>query len=142
MTDSISILIERFHPDILYGFDPWPELKDGAHYMQNGTRVMLSNLAAWTEDGLCPYLKHPSPASSTTVMGGPLVRCFDFSRWLLDQPESIIVKMDIEGAEFPIIEKMISDGTDNRVSLLLVEFHDDPSSILERISCPVEEWQW
>jgi hypothetical protein len=60
----------------------------------------------------------------------------------------VVVKMDIEGAEFPILEKMIDDGTDLLTTLLLVEWHDGVMEgfgtkkrrLLERISCAVAPW--
>lgn len=78
------------------------------------------------------------------------VPCFDFSEWIhdLDEPE-VIVKMDIEGAEVPVLEKLIEDGTDQRISLLLVEWHDSyfnahftlrRAAVEEFLRCPVEVW--
>ena len=50
----------------------------------------------------------------------------DFSRWLsanFSIRDYIIVKMDIEGAEYEVLEKMIRDGTLQMVNELYVEFH-------------------
>ena len=40
------------------------------------------------------------------------VPCFDFSAWLRSLPEHAVVKVDVEGAEFPILERMVEEGTD------------------------------
>ena len=66
---------------MLYGFDPWPGLIEGESEL-DGTRVVLERKAAWIEDGVIEYarVRHP------------------------------VVKFDIEGAEFPILERMVKDG--------------------------------
>lgn len=56
--------------------------------------------------------------------------CFDFSDWLKQyEDDYVVVKMDIEGAEFPVLDKMIKDGTIQIPAKLLVEFH--PNKIIE-----------
>lgn len=58
------------------------------------------------------------------------VPCIDFSKWLgmlqncYTVYNEIYVKMDIEGAEFPVLRKMLADDTVKRVKKLWVEFHD------------------
>ena len=83
---------------------------------------------------------------------GARIRQFhrDFSKWLSRlHTLKVIVKMDIEGAELPILEKVIEDGTDDRISLLLLEWHDwmfDESyggrrtEVEASLRCPVEVW--
>lgn len=52
------------------------------------------------------------------------VPSFDFSWFVHELPEAVIVcSMDIEGAEFPVLRKMIKDGTADMLSVLDVEFH-------------------
>lgn len=54
------------------------------------------------------------------------VDCIDFSGWLKSTFRSedfIILKMDIEGAEYAVIEKMAQDGVLSYVKELFVEFH-------------------
>jgi hypothetical protein len=50
--------------------------------------------------------------------------------------------MDCEGSEFPILEKMLKDGTIKKITLLDIEFHhrimadydsDDAHDLLNRI---------
>lgn len=49
----------------------------------------------------------------------------DFSRFVSELPDNatICCSMDIEGAEFPVLRKMIKDGTASRLKLLDIEFH-------------------
>ena len=53
------------------------------------------------------------------------VNTVDFSRLVGEcQPgDFVIVKMDIEGAEYDVLRKMIKDNTIQKISVLFVEFH-------------------
>ena len=158
--DEISIepLVRRYQSDVLYGFDPWPRLVEGETEFE-GTRVILERKAAWIEDGEVEfaYVKGFRAWNSTVMRAknsrrewsgsGEIVQvqCFDFSSWLRALPEPPVVKLDVEGAEFPILEKMIEDGTDVLVAELLVEWHDDrmgnftdrKERVLSHLRCPV-----
>lgn len=158
--DEISIepLVRQYRPDVLYGFDPWPELVEGETEFE-GTRVILQRKAAWIEDGEIEFARvRGFRAWNSTVMrakgtrgewsgAGEVVRvpCFDFSTWLRALPEPPVVKLDVEGAEFPILERMVDEGTDLLVSELLVEWHDDRmpgfaerrAALVARLRCPV-----
>ena len=61
------------------------------------------------------------------------VPAIDFSRWLKEMVARhttadgskpfVVVKMDIEGAEYAVLEKLVHDGTITLISELMVEFH-------------------
>jgi hypothetical protein len=54
------------------------------------------------------------------------VESFDFSQWLesnFSERDYIILSLDIEGAEYPILDKMFRDSTMKYVDRLYVEFH-------------------
>lgn len=54
------------------------------------------------------------------------VSCFDFSLFLKEnfsKEDNIIVKMDIEGSEYDVLEKMIADGTMEYINHISVEWH-------------------
>lgn len=162
--DEISIepLVRRFRPDVLYGFDPWPALVEGETELE-GTRVILARKAAWIADGEIEFARIQGfRAWDSTVMreknsrsewsgSGEVMRvpCFDFSSWLRTLPEPPIVKFDVEGAEFPILERMVETGADALVSELLVEWHDAKMAdfpdrkavLLGRLRCPVASWE-
>ena len=161
--DEISIepLVRRYRPDVLYGFDPWPALVEGETDLE-GTRVILARKAAWIEDGEIEFARvRGFRAWDSTVMreknsrnewsgSGEIIRvpCFDFSSWLRTLPEPPIVKFDVEGAEFPILEQMVETGADVLVAELLVEWHDDKmdfpdrkAALLAQLRCPVTSWE-
>src|SRR3990170_8813696 len=59
---SIERLIEEFHPDLLYGFDPNPVTTQKPPgecdaYVIEGTTVFIERLAAWTYRGQIGYLE-------------------------------------------------------------------------------------
>lgn len=54
------------------------------------------------------------------------VECIDFARWLLEnclKEDHLVVKMDIEGAEYPVLEHMIETRAIELVDVLLCEWH-------------------
>lgn len=144
--DSVTALIDRFHPETLYGCDPRPGFEN-AVYEQDGTRVRVTRDAAWVRTGEIGY-DDQGPASRTGH-GLPItVPCFDFPEFIAMLGHcDLVVKLDCEGAEYALLERLIADDLDDRITLLLVEWHDHPVeaetrrvSILERLRCPVEEW--
>jgi FkbM family methyltransferase len=55
------------------------------------------------------------------------VDCIDFSKWVktnFKKNDYIQVKMDIEGSEYDIIEKMIEDNTIQYINKLYIEWHN------------------
>ncbi len=54
-----------------------------------------------------------------------MVPCIDFSRFVkeLPSPAEIICKLNVEGSEFAILRRMLTEGTIDRISKLYVEFH-------------------
>jgi len=56
------------------------------------------------------------------------VKAFNFSSFILNnfkKNDNIVIKMDIEGAEYKVLNKMIEDGSIDYVNQLTVEFHDE-----------------
>lgn len=135
---SIDRLIRRFHPGVLYGFDPYPEVEEGT-YVQNETKVVIERKAAWIWDGVLSF----DPLGSRTH----IVRknhysfeavCFDLAAWLFDQSEPVVVKLDCEGAEKALIPYLSARDAFSQISLLLIEFHDDRTR--PPIPVPWEPW--
>jgi FkbM family methyltransferase len=53
------------------------------------------------------------------------VKTMDFSKFVNKlKAENIFCKMDIEGAEFPVLRKMINDCTISKIKKIWVEWHD------------------
>lgn len=124
----------------IYAFDANPRFEVGwLEKAIEGAHFQLA--AAWTEDGYQDFAvdETETPLGSTLMRGKKeiwehnpkiKVRTFDFPKWLEQfKDDYVVVKMDVEGAEFPILERMLDDGTITIPSLLLVEFH--PNKVIE-----------
>lgn len=82
------------------------------------------------------------------------VRCVDFSSWIEDnfrRAQFIVLKMDIEGAEYEVLNKMIRDRTIEFINKLFIEFHFEKIDLaprhhnelldqLGRFDCEVMPW--
>jgi FkbM family methyltransferase len=109
----------------IYSFDidPQPDLDLPKH--------KLIEKAVWTSDGkveisLDPRKQatHIKGIAGTDYSETRTVPSMDFSRFVHSLPPAVIVcSMDIEGAEFPVLRKMIKDGTARLINILDVEFH-------------------
>lgn len=148
--DSIRKLIERFKPDRLYGFDPHPDTAE-RDWQTGGCLVTVRRLAAWTHAGDVPYTaKNDQPLGSYVGAGDRTVACFDIADALADIADEahapVILKLDAQGAEYELLDRLIATGGIRRVERVLVEWHDLPARaedrdrLLNLIPCPVEEW--
>lgn len=137
--DSIEALTREYEPECVYGFDPHPRLEEMRQRYTTPT-VHLERKAAWLWDGEVGYVEDVT-RSHLVNDGGTRIPCFDFSAWLANRNERVTVKMDIEGAEYDLLERMIADGTDRLVDELLIEWHrDDDRGLPDRLHCPTRDW--
>ncbi len=154
---SVERLIERFHPDVLYGFDPsWtPNMFTPWDGLQTST--VFSTEAAWTRKGEVRFMQDGLNGQVGDVDFWPLVRCFSLAKFISRWPTAeIILKLDCEGSEVPLLTDIRDKGMDERLSLVLVEWHCEncgkggghhsaqcPEPVIPKVEglrCPVEEW--
>jgi FkbM family methyltransferase len=148
---SVDLLIHRFAPRMLFGFDPTPAVAARVRgYSTGRTRVEIRRSAAWTKDGWQMLHGEGSRATLVGVSAGVLVECFDLARWLQDLSERVILKLDCEGGEYRLLSHLIATGQIKWVERLLVEWHDEHDvanerpvleDVLARLRVPVEEWR-
>lgn len=124
-----GVAIEQYCVDDsweIYSFEPDP--KPLPHLPE----LTLIKKAVWTEDGEVSFSLDPHKQAShiTGITGADFkknktVPSIDFSRFVDELPLDayVVCSMDIEGAEFPVIRKMIKDGTIQRIKVLDIEFH-------------------
>lgn len=149
----------------IYAFEPnpnfqkeWEDLYE--RQIKHVKDIVFEQSAAWIDDkGLEFSLWNESPEGSTVmkdkrnwyagkVVGVP---SFDFSEWLKQfEGEEIYIKMDCEGAEYPILRKMIEDGSDKLCKLIFIEFHankmgekwlEEQAWIIDNLKCKWIEWR-
>ena len=128
-------LVENTDDYAIYCFEPQNFDEEWKKIKKEYKNVCLMKYAAWLFDG---KVKFSVAKNNTFYKSGVMkekidygegkkimVPCIDFSRFVCQfKKDYLIVKMDIEGAEFPILEKMIKDNTIQYVDKLFVEWHD------------------
>jgi len=132
--DTCNLFLE--HPEVfgvedpdgydLYAFEPGKQHWD----FHQPERVTLINQAVWVADEQRNYVGGAGNQAATIVIDpevlrGRPVECVDFDAWLrqFEGYEAVLVKMDIEGAEFPVLERLLETGTLRLITGLFVEFH-------------------
>lgn len=86
--------------------------KDGNHTGQGSSIIELD--------------KWQSPMHKGVFLQKVNIPCIDFSNYLLkefNKDDLIILKMDIEGAEYSVLEKMIKDSSADFINEIYVEWH-------------------
>jgi hypothetical protein len=149
LEDSVLTLIQRFHPRVLFGFDPFPVVPDHIGVVE-GTVVLTAQRAAWTHAGTEGY----TLSRNCSHIGGEdaQVACFDLASFLRSLPGvETIMKIDIEGAEYELLPHLIRMDSLRNVSRILIEWHTGEyrndfegwtkEKIMEQLTCPVESWQ-
>ena len=122
----------EYFPDFeVYSFDPNPYL---CHNFI-GLKTHHYPVAVWTHNKKIPFFLDERDYDGSSVykdkiniVGGKelLVDAIDFDAFILKnfKPDDfIILKMDIEGAEYPVLQKMVATRTINYIDELMVEWH-------------------
>lgn len=132
--------VENPQDFLVVQFEPWEKLSDGIFSMQQkypGVAFMFFQKAVWIEDReIDLYLCGKGSQGSTVCKEKhsnsvdhekpTRVEAIDFSSWLeinFSKNDYIVLKIDIEGAEYEVLNKMINDGTIDWVDELIIEFH-------------------
>ncbi len=127
----------------IYAFEPNPKFFLKLNELMDVTPQIkqISNQAAWIEDGEKQFAvdQAAGPMGSTLMQSKveiwnkskiQTMQTFDFTEWVQQfEKQYVIVKMDIEGAEFPILNKMLQDKTIGAINELWCEFH--PNKVRE-----------
>lgn len=152
----------------VYSFEPNPFFKDNFSDFKNH---VLIQAALYNKDGHEQFYLDREDGDGSTFYenkitkynGGfgtldlesPIkVRTLDLSKWItkeLNESDYIVLKLDIEGAEYDVLEKMIDDHTIERIKYLFIEWHwhkvginkTRHDSLLRKISdmkIPIFEW--
>ena len=125
-------IIEKYGCQI-HGFDPDP--RAFAYHAE----VDLPGGLIWTRAGIgakAGKLKFYRPSNANWISGtfvsGAIAHCSDFDMVEVLDVASVLnsfpcgvdlFKMDVEGAEYEIVERLINSGVISRIRQLLVEFH-------------------
>lgn len=154
----------QFH---IYTFEPNPIY--GQCY-RDIPRHTLIPAALHDQDGFQPFFLDRDDGDGSTLLrhkltcenGGfgtldtesPMkVKTVDLSHWIANElsTDFLLLKLDVEGAEYDILEKMLADGTVGRVRHLFIEWHwwkvgiprqrhEAMVHALAEFGIPVSEW--
>lgn len=137
--------IGAFNGDSALHFISYPDIDSIEAYEPNGDFkgiwdaitehypvVKFSNKAIYTHNGHILYYKRPSEAPlGSTIMKSKIqntpseestVECIDILDIVPDEPYCL--KLDAEGAEYDILERIITKGKPDNIDRLYVEWHD------------------
>ena len=127
-------------------FEPNPDM--WRHF--KGIPTKLVKKAVYTYDGTIDFTVDPVDGDGSTLVSGkkvdytgsmentscPVISvpCVDLSRVLEEasaEYDVIVLKLDVEGAEYDILEKILGDGTISVIDKLYCEFHAHKMEIEE-----------
>ena len=123
----------------IYSFEPFEWI---AKSYKDLPYINYSDKAIWIFDGEIDFYINPTYETTKNTRGNSLnkekisggldkekplkVPCIDFSKWIIDnfdKDDFIILKMDIEGAEYTVMRKMIEDDSISYINRVNMEFH-------------------
>jgi len=114
--------IIRRYPDIpIHFFNKAIWIADGT-----ATLYLATNWGPNYKGGSTLLRGHVKNAAEVDYARPVTVECLDFSQWIknnFSKRDRLVLKMDVEGAEYPVLEKMITDGSIDYIDELIIEFH-------------------
>jgi hypothetical protein len=155
--ESVYKLVRRFSPDVLFGFDPFPHLKEGVEFHFEAdvatTMIVRRRAAAWLHgkgvtiavNGICTGVAGAPDAPFEEALRP--VPSVDLVAFLAALPDPVVLKLDAEGAEYPLLAALAVSGIDSRLERVLVEWHPPETAHgfyrdeRPELACPVEEWE-
>lgn len=119
------------------------EISDSRTFKQAGLKTMSrlvlekniksavwDTKAVWIKDGTITWYDDKDEGSSVIkdkyAHNPKGVECFDLSKWIksnFTKKDHIVLKIDIEGAEYEVLQKLYDDGTLKYVDKLYCEIH-------------------
>jgi FkbM family methyltransferase len=122
------------HPWSIVSFEPNPEL---VPLIPKRPELTLHEEAIWTKDEDLDFRFAEEVTLGGSVVASVVkvphmktvkVHAIDFSQWLARtyrKDDVVYLKFDIEGAEYPVLHKMLRDGTMALIDRLYIEFHGE-----------------
>ena len=101
---------------------------DGDYVCQHTGKILGSNLKAGGATNIMgDAWSRPSYIPELNLIKDIEVECIDFSSYIdanISPSDYVICKMDIEGAEYEVLRKLIDDGTINKIDEIYIEWHN------------------
>lgn len=143
----------------IYAFEPGPTALKKLRVNFQGVEILP--VALWTDD--CERTLRTGDgrfSESSTLIKAKRIRrytkatnvkiqCIDFSKWVKKhcEPEDhVVCKLNIEGAEYKVLSKMLEEGTDKLINEWWIEWHwskmDMPEAEHKVIADRIEHKNW
>jgi len=136
--DSLPTLIKGYGPfDRIVCFEANTNLEVQAPDNWPGI-VEVINAAVWKEDGEMRFFMGDQDISSSVMENkvtgnlshenSNIVPCINLARWLEENTraeDNVTLKIDIEGAEYDVLDKLSSNPVLKRLDNILVEWHEN-----------------
>ena len=136
--ESILTAKQRFGIDTnVISFEPVPGLaKQLQEIHRENPTIQIQNSAVWINDKVKKFHLSEEYTDGSSLLNSLNnlrdehylnIPCFDLSTWIsecFDKDDYLILKLDIEGAEYEVLNKMIEDGTINLINEFWGEWHD------------------
>jgi FkbM family methyltransferase len=121
----------------IYAFEPSPVITEET-FSKYPKNVIIYKKVAWVKEGMVDFFinKNPKLQGSSVCKEkktGKLdkehpikIECMDFGKWLKDNfspNDDIILKMNIEGAEYTLLPRMVEDGSIKMIKKLYLFHH-------------------
>ncbi len=142
----------------VHAFEPHP---DTVKLIPKNKNIIIYNTALWITDGIIDLYDHNGKSKQGTSLmkdKGNVglntfkVQCIDTDKWIkntFNKDDYLILKLDIEGAEYQVIDNMITNGSISYINKLFVEWHykkipsiseKTHSDILKRLPLKAQYW--
>lgn len=136
--ESILAAKQRFGSDIItISFEPIPGLaKQLQEIHKDNPTINIQNSAVWVNDKIKKFHLSEEYTDGSSLLDSLNnlrtehsidIPCFDFSTWLSEtfsKDDYLILKLDIEGAEYEVLNRMIEEGTIHLINEFWGEWHD------------------
>ncbi len=166
--ESILAAKQRFGDDVItISFEPIPGLaKQLQEIHKDNPTVNIQNSAVWINNEVKKFHLSEEYTDGSSLLDSLnnlreehsiKIPCFDLSTWIsetFDENDYLILKLDIEGAEYEVLNKMIKDNTIGMINEFWGEWHDmkisDPETLkiskkvykyLEDNNIEFKEWE-
>ena len=133
----------------IFSFEPNFDLIQ--NYAKNNPEVHIHSKAVWVKDEKINFYLDRNDGDGSSVLtekihpngykendlDNPLeVDAINFSQWIFknfEKKDYIVLKMDIEGAEYHVLPKMIKDGTIKYINEIYIEWHHKKVNVDEKV---------
>jgi len=153
--EYMAKLLGIYNIDKIHAFEPFPDSFAKLQKNCRGeTRIQLVEAACWINDNkvrlylgasplshsLCPEKNNVDENNYITVQG------VNLSEYIRECGQIFHIKMNIEGAEYDVLDHLFSTGMINNVHSLTVQFHNTKLVGFTKLrhnilSAKLEQWQ-